>query len=70
MPNIDNFSHKKRVVLGNKVMISWVEDMSNFDSKLLKQFDVAVNIIVSPTPSGLFRIRVSKMKQQVQIKQI
>jgi len=67
MPNIDKLTHKKRLLTNDKVLITWVEDLTNYDTKHTKQYDISMNIVISPMSSGLFRIKIYKAKNLVQI---
>lgn len=50
--------HKRRLVLGDRVLISWVEDVAEYSIDLLEECKAAVNIVINPLPSGLYRVRI------------
>lgn len=65
IPNIDQLSHKKSLLQGNRVFITWVEEYDKFDRQFLKLDNIAVNIIVIPLKSKLFRIKILSSTPQV-----
>jgi len=48
--------HKTRLILNNRVLISWVEDIGNY--KIPIESGANTNIIIHPLPSNLFQIKV------------
>eukprot|EP01119_Soliformovum_irregulare_P007802 TRINITY_DN2029_c0_g1_i3.p1 TRINITY_DN2029_c0_g1~~TRINITY_DN2029_c0_g1_i3.p1 ORF type:complete len:422 (-),score=153.66 TRINITY_DN2029_c0_g1_i3:10-1275(-) len=67
MPSVDKMAHKKRFLTNDKVLISWVEDLDQYDLKMLKSFDLAINIVINPLKSGLFRIRIFRFKSWIPV---
>jgi len=63
IPNSERQESKKKLLYGDKVLISWVDDIENYSLKTFK-YDVSVNIVIHPTKSGLFRIRICKSSSQ------
>jgi hypothetical protein len=57
--------HKRRLVLADRVLISWVEDVTQYRFELLEDCKAAVNIVISPLPSGLYRVRIINKHHKV-----
>lgn len=53
MPNVEKLAQKKRLLMTNKVVISFVEDLSSYNPKQLGIPDLHINIAVVPLPSGI-----------------
>eukprot|EP01119_Soliformovum_irregulare_P014246 TRINITY_DN3888_c0_g1_i5.p1 TRINITY_DN3888_c0_g1~~TRINITY_DN3888_c0_g1_i5.p1 ORF type:complete len:730 (-),score=262.15 TRINITY_DN3888_c0_g1_i5:86-2275(-) len=59
MPNRESSSkqlHKQRLINGNRVLISWVEDLDEYTPPSGSTY--VFNIVIHPLPSGLFMIRI------------
>jgi hypothetical protein len=60
--------HKRRLVSGHKVLITWAEDydVASAGAKFLK-VDYMINIVITPLNSGLYRVKVAKTKHWVSL---
>jgi len=59
MPNKESNTrqmHKTRLILNNRVLISWVEDIGNY--KIPTESGANTNIVIHPLPSNLYQIKV------------
>jgi len=49
--------HKRKLILADRVLISWVEDILEYHFEQLEDCKAGVNIVINPLPSGMFRVR-------------
>jgi len=55
-------AHKKRFITSDNVLISWVEDIEDYDPNNVLTGEQHFNIIIHPLDSGLYRIKTFKKK--------
>jgi len=53
-------AHKKRFITSDNVLISWVEDLEDYEANNVLTGEQQFNIIIHPLSSGLYRIKTFK----------
>lgn len=65
MPNIDQLTQKKSLLQGVRVLITWVEEYDKYDRQFLKLDNIAVNIVIIPLKSRMYRIKIFSTTPQI-----